>query len=276
VGGQRGWQVMAGGCCMTEEAAGRPAWHLLHTCTNAVLACWHCICPAPPFPSAAGGGQQQRHQASCSHQQPELPAPASDPAAEHRLWRCGVHRQGVLPRVCCRVGPSRDESGAHAWRPVRTCRGALCTLVWPPPASPIGLTCLPHLPTTPLLAGCAGGANAAAVSPDGRHVAVAGKDGVLRVYAYPSGGLMAGFKSYYGGLLCCCWSPDGRYVAAGGEDDMLALYGLTGRCTACCVLCAACYVLCAGSCVLCAAACALARWRHGQMHAASHSPHRWT
>lgn len=40
----------------------------------------------------------------------------------------------------------------------------------------------------------AGGVNAAAVAPDGLHIAVACKDGVLRVYALPSGGLVAGFK----------------------------------------------------------------------------------
>ncbi|KAI7838380.1 hypothetical protein COHA_007837 [Chlorella ohadii] len=78
--------------------------------------------------------------------------------------------------------------------------------------------------------GAGGGVNAAAVAPDGLHIAVACKDGVLRVYALPSGGLVAGFKSYYGGLHCCAWSPDGRYVAAGGEDDLVAIYGLAERC----------------------------------------------
>ncbi|KAI3429553.1 hypothetical protein D9Q98_005641 [Chlorella vulgaris] len=78
--------------------------------------------------------------------------------------------------------------------------------------------------------GGGGGVSAAAVSPDGLHVAAACKDGVLRVYALPGGGLVGGCKSYYGGLLCCAWSPDGRYVAAGGEDDLLAVYGLQERC----------------------------------------------
>ena len=123
---------------------------------------------------------------------------------------------------------------------------ALHTPVAPPPASPACLTCQP-----PLLAGRAGGANAAAVSPDGRHVAVASKDGVLRVYAYPSGGPVAGFKSYCGGLLCCCWSPDGRYVAAGGEDDLLAVYGVAGRHAATALLCAVYRVLCAVCCRMC-------------------------
>jgi hypothetical protein len=55
-------------------------------------------------------------------------------------------------------------------------------------------------PITQLQApGVGGGANAAAVSPDGRHVAVACKDGVLRVYALPAGGLVGGFKVGHAG-----------------------------------------------------------------------------
>lgn len=46
--------------------------------------------------------------------------------------------------------------------------------------------------------GGGGGAAAAAVSPDGHHVAVACRDGVLRVYSQPGGGLVGGFK--VGGL----------------------------------------------------------------------------
>lgn len=50
-------------------------------------------------------------------------------------------------------------------------------------------------PTTQLQGpGGGGGANAAAASPDGAHVAVACKDGVLRVYACHGGGMVAGFK----------------------------------------------------------------------------------
>lgn len=47
------------------------------------------------------------------------------------------------------------------------------------------------------------------MAPDGLHIAVACKDGVLRVYALPSGGLVAGFKvrgALGGGLqLGLCW-----------------------------------------------------------------------
>ena len=29
--------------------------------------------------------------------------------------------------------------------------------------------------------------------------------------------LVAGFKSWFGGILCLDWSPDGRYIVTGGE-----------------------------------------------------------
>jgi WD40 repeat protein len=54
--------------------------------------------------------------------------------------------------------------------------------------------------------------------------------------AGPSGGvpaiqlpLVGGYRSYYGGVLCCAWSPDGRYLAAGGEDDSVAVYCVADR-----------------------------------------------
>ncbi len=58
-------------------------------------------------------------------------------------------------------------------------------------------------PVTQLQApGGGGGAAEAAVSPDGLHVAVACKDGVLRVYLQPGGGLVAGFK------VCCAFNGE--------------------------------------------------------------------
>lgn len=36
-------------------------------------------------------------------------------------------------------------------------------------------------------------------------------------------------KSYFGGLLCCCWSPDGRYIVTGGEDDLVTVWSFYGR-----------------------------------------------
>lgn len=69
------------------------------------------------------------------------------------------------------------------------CRCMLCIACW---RTTTRLHCKP--PPAPLPSHAAGGVNAAAVAPDGLHIAVACKDGVLRVYALPSGGLVAGFK----------------------------------------------------------------------------------
>mmetsp|Transcript_13525 Transcript_13525/g.40892 ORF Transcript_13525/g.40892 Transcript_13525/m.40892 type:complete len:461 (-) Transcript_13525:3788-5170(-) len=63
----------------------------------------------------------------------------------------------------------------------------------------------------------------------GAHFAAACADGRLRIWDSASLQLVAGFRSYYGGLCCCAWSPDGAWVAAGGEDDLVALYSLRDR-----------------------------------------------
>lgn len=39
----------------------------------------------------------------------------------------------------------------------------------------------------------------------------------LRVVDYDEQALVAGFKSWFGGVLCLDWSPDGRYIVTGGE-----------------------------------------------------------
>lgn len=69
----------------------------------------------------------------------------------------------------------------------------------------------------------------AAISPKGDLLALACRDGVLRVLDLHSGSLVAGFKSYYGGLQCCAWSADGCLIAAGGEDDLIAIWSLADR-----------------------------------------------
>lgn len=39
----------------------------------------------------------------------------------------------------------------------------------------------------------------------------------VRVVDYDEQVLVAGFKSWFGGILCLDWSPDGRYIVTGGE-----------------------------------------------------------
>ncbi|KAG2495709.1 hypothetical protein HYH03_006309 [Edaphochlamys debaryana] len=74
-----------------------------------------------------------------------------------------------------------------------------------------------------------GGVNDIAVSPDGRLLAAACRDGALRLVDLGSGGVVGGFCSYYGALLCCAFSPCGKFVATGGEDDLVSVYGVAER-----------------------------------------------
>lgn len=83
-------------------------------------------------------------------------------------------------------------------------------------------------PATPLYVSKEG-LYAMAVSPDGKHLATASKDGTTRVFELATAQLSGGFKSYFGGVCCVCWSPDGRYIAAGGEDDLVSIYGMAER-----------------------------------------------
>ena len=39
----------------------------------------------------------------------------------------------------------------------------------------------------------------------------------LRIVDFDEEALVAGFKSWFGGILCLAWSPDGRYIVTGGE-----------------------------------------------------------
>lgn len=74
-----------------------------------------------------------------------------------------------------------------------------------------------------------GGINDAAFSPDGRKLAVASRDGSVRLLDWASGTCIGGYRSYYGAALCVSWSPDAAFVASGGEDDLVAAYSLADR-----------------------------------------------
>lgn len=55
-------------------------------------------------------------------------------------------------------------------------------------------------------------------------LAIASRDGFLRIVDLTREAMVIAFRSYFGALLCASWSPDGRYVAAGGEDDLVSIW----------------------------------------------------
>ena len=60
------------------------------------------------------------------------------------------------------------------------------------------------------VAGCGVAINEFAFSPCGHFLCVVSADGYLRVFNYDAMELVGTGRSYFGGLLCCCWSPDGK------------------------------------------------------------------
>ncbi|KAI9475609.1 MAG: WD40-repeat-containing domain protein [Benjaminiella poitrasii] len=68
------------------------------------------------------------------------------------------------------------------------------------------------------------GITAFAFSPDNQHVAIVGKDSLMRVIDYTSERLSDVFVAYFGGLSCVAWSPDGHYILTGGQDDLVTIW----------------------------------------------------
>ena len=84
-----------------------------------------------------------------------------------------------------------------------------------------------------LLTGQAGGVNSLALSPDGKILASAGKDGTIRLWdtsGYPIGQPIDLLPNgHIIALNSVAWSPDGKTIVSGGADGTIRFWDISGK-----------------------------------------------
>ena len=69
--------------------------------------------------------------------------------------------------------------------------------------------------------------NMIAVSPNGRLVATANKEGTIMLFDVKNGKLLKTLPTQNGWVLALAFSPDGQYLYGGGEDKTIKIWDLT-------------------------------------------------
>jgi WD40 repeat protein len=68
------------------------------------------------------------------------------------------------------------------------------------------------------------GVYAVAFSRDGKMIAAGAGDGLIRLWAWPSGNVIRNIQGQYTGIGSVAFSPDGKIIASGGEDEAVRLW----------------------------------------------------
>ena len=71
--------------------------------------------------------------------------------------------------------------------------------------------------------------NCLAFSPDGKHLATGGIEGVAEFWDTATGQKVQTFKGHSGAIHAIAFSPDGTRLATGGADGTLQAVGHAGR-----------------------------------------------
>jgi WD40 repeat protein len=65
---------------------------------------------------------------------------------------------------------------------------------------------------------------AVAFAPDGKRLAAAGAEGIIRTVDLPGGQTPGTLTGHSGPVLCVAWSPDGNWIASGSADRSIRIW----------------------------------------------------
>jgi WD40 repeat protein/serine/threonine protein kinase len=161
-----------------------------------------------------------------------------DAATGGLLQTYGTQAAGVASHVlslaadpCGRYLAGGDADGQiMVWEVLRPDPRAVCAALVPLPVAPARAWALGRMPLAPLwVFRTNAGPFSVTFSGDGRYLAAAGCDGVLRLWDTTSWRRLPDLVGHAGTIWGLAGSPDGRYLASAGTDGTVRLWDLRTR-----------------------------------------------